>query len=75
MENKIIKFLCIVVSLLCCGCSAAVNNKNNIIKDIVSFNNELDNNFLEYVEEQAKEIKDGKISVPNNEKELKEFNK
>lgn len=49
MENKIIKFLCIVVSLLCCGCSAAVNNKNNIIKDIVSFNNELDNNFLEYV--------------------------
>ena len=31
MENKIIKFLCIVVSLLCCGCSAAVNNKNNII--------------------------------------------
>jgi serine protease inhibitor len=31
--NKIIKFLCIVVSLLCCGCSTAVNNKNNIIKD------------------------------------------
>ena len=45
VENKIIKFLCIVVSLLCCGCSAAVNNKNNIIKDIVSFNNELDNNY------------------------------
>ena len=45
VENKIIKFLCIVVSLLCCGCSATVNNKNNIIKDIVSFNNELDNNY------------------------------
>ena len=35
----------------------------------------VDAKILEYVEEQAKEIKDGKISVPNNEKELKEFNK
>ena len=49
MENKIIKFLCIVVSLLCCGCSAAVNNKNNIIKDIVSYDNKFDNGFLDYV--------------------------
>ena len=31
--------------------------------------------ILKYVDEQAQEIKDGKIKVPSNEKELKEFNK
>lgn len=30
--------------------------------------------ILEYVDKQAQEIKDGKIDVPNNEKELKTFN-
>ncbi len=36
VENKIIKFLCIVVSLLCCGCSATVNNKKIILLRILS---------------------------------------
>lgn len=31
--------------------------------------------ILSYVDEKAQEIKDGKIKVPNNEKELKAFNK
>lgn len=31
--------------------------------------------ILEYVDKQAQEIKDGKIDVPNNEEELKAFNK
>lgn len=34
----------------------------------------VDAKILEYVNEQAQEIKDGKINVPNNEKELKTFN-
>ena len=31
--------------------------------------------ILSYVDEKAQEIKDGKIQVPNNEEELKAFNK
>lgn len=49
MVNKFVKYLCIVVSLLCCGCSITRGSKNNIIKDIVSYNDKLDNKFLEYI--------------------------
>lgn len=49
MENKFIKFLCIVVSLLCCGCSVIKNSKDNIIEKIVSYDNKLNGKFLEYI--------------------------
>lgn len=49
MVNKFVKYLCIAVSLLCYGCSITKNSKNNIIKDIVSYDNKFDNEFLNYV--------------------------
>lgn len=47
--NKIVKYFWIVVSLLCCGCSIANDNKNDIIQNIVSYNKNLNSDFLEYV--------------------------
>lgn len=47
--NKIIKYFWIIVSLLCCGCSITNDNKNDIIQNIVSYNKNLNGDFLEYV--------------------------
>ncbi|WP_455539565.1 BMP family lipoprotein [Terrisporobacter sp.] len=46
------------------GVGLAPTTDKNVSKEI-----------LEYVKEQAQQIKDGKIDVPNNEEELKSFNK
>lgn len=52
VENKFIKYLFIIVSLLCCGCSIIKSEDTNVIKEIVSYNNKFDTEFLEYVSDK-----------------------
>lgn len=46
MVNRIIKYLCIVISLVCCGCTFT---KSDVIQSIISYDRSLDSDFLKYI--------------------------